>query len=362
LKTSDFDFELPPELIAQAPCPERRGARLLVHDPSRTGPVHATVAELGSFLRAGDLLVVNDTRVRRARIRGTRPGGGRVELLLVRRAPGPAACWAALARPASRLRPGMRIELPGGAHASALERERSPDGGVGPEWWFELDLPAGLGEEEWIESVGELPLPPYVRRPEGEHPEDAERYQTVYARNPGAVAAPTAGLHLDHELLAALEQLGVRRASVTLHVGPGTFRPVESEDPRDHPMHSEVFELPLETAQAVEDTRRAGGRVVAVGTTSARVLESRATAEGGVSPGQGETDLFLYPGRPVRVVDALLTNFHLPRSTLLMLVAALIGRERVLELYREAIERRYRFFSYGDAMLLISPRVGRARA
>ncbi|MHC4264023.1 MAG: tRNA preQ1(34) S-adenosylmethionine ribosyltransferase-isomerase QueA [Planctomycetota bacterium] len=356
MKLSDFDYDLPPELIAQSPPSERRAARMLVYDAERDEIEHRTVADIPEYLVADDLLVVNDTRVRRARLRARRPGGGKAEVLLVERAAVASSRWLALVRPASRLRPGLRLEFFGGAYATAVERERTAEGGVGPGWWIDLVLPRGVDEEEWIEAHGELPLPPYIARPDGSTAQDDDRYQTIYSRVPGAVAAPTAGLHLDAELLSTLETQGVRRAAVTLHVGPGTFRPVEVEDPKQHRMHAEQFVLPEATADAIEATRTRSARVVAVGTTSARTLEASSIGRGRVRAGAGSTDLFLYPGVDIDVVDVLLTNFHLPRSTLLMLVSALAGRDKMLELYRLAIEERYRFFSYGDAMLIIRPR------
>ncbi|QDU69225.1 tRNA preQ1(34) S-adenosylmethionine ribosyltransferase-isomerase QueA [Engelhardtia mirabilis] len=350
MKASDFDYDLPAELIAQRPTAEREAARLLVHDVGRDATSHRTVADLPQLLESGDLLVVNDTRVRRARLAARRPGGGRAEVLLIEREAGARAIWRALVRPAARLRPGMELTVEGhGLRLVAVERARDHGGELAPEWLLEL-VADGEDEEAAIERAGSMPLPPYVERAADE--QDERRYQTVYARSLGAVAAPTAGLHLTEALLASMEASGVRRATVTLHVGPGTFRPVEVEDVERHPMHAERFELPVATARAIDEARARGGRVVAVGTTTVRVLESRATSAGGVEPGSGSTDLFLRPGRELRAVDAILTNFHLPRSTLLMLVAAFAGTERVLRLYREAVDERYRFYSYGDAMFL----------
>ncbi|HVS19649.1 MAG TPA: tRNA preQ1(34) S-adenosylmethionine ribosyltransferase-isomerase QueA, partial [Planctomycetota bacterium] len=309
--------------------------------------------ELAEVLEPGDLLGVNDTRVRSARLLGRRASGGAVELLLLEREPG--GRWRSLVKPAGRLGPGERLELEGGALAARLvERARGADGALAPEWWLTLE---GDGDPEaLIERHGRMPLPPYILRARGETPDepgDRDAYQTVFARAPGAVAAPTAGLHFTPELLAALAARGVERAHVTLHVGLGTFQPVAVEDTDAHRMHSERYELSEATARAVEAARARGGRVVAVGTTSVRVLESCADDEGRLRPGSGDTALFLVPGARFRVVDALLTNFHLPRSTLLMLVSAFAGRERVLRLYAEAIERGYRFYSYGDAQLYL---------
>ena len=353
MKVSDFDYELPPERIAAHPAEPRDAARLLVHRRGADTSEHRRVRELTEVLEPGDLLVVNDTRVRSARLLGRRASGGAVELLLVDR--DAAGRWRSLVKPAGRLRPGERLELEGGALvARLLERARTADGGLAPEWWLELE---GDGDpEQLVERHGHMPLPPYILRARGsqpDSPEDRERYQTVYAREPGAVAAPTAGLHFTPELLAALEARGVARASVTLHVGLGTFQALAVEDTDAHRMHSERYELSPETARAVAQTRARGGRVVAVGTTSVRVLESCADDEGRLRPGRGDTALFLVPGARFRVVDALLTNFHLPKSTLLMLVSAFAGRERVLRLYAEAILRGYRFYSYGDAQLYL---------
>jgi S-adenosylmethionine:tRNA ribosyltransferase-isomerase len=353
VKLSDFDYDLPAEAIAQEPAAEREGARLLVHRLDRGATTHTTVGDLPRWLEPGDLLVVNDTRVRRARFAARRPGGGRTEVLLVEPLAAPPGAWSALVRPAARLRPGMELELPGGGHALALQRGAEPDGSVGATWQLQLRLPAGADPEDWIEAHGSLPLPPYVHREQGATATDAERYQTVYARRVGAVAAPTAGLHLGPAVLAALGERRVDLATVTLHVGPGTFRPVEVEDPRQHRMHGERYWLPAATAEAVARTRARAGRVIAVGTTSARVLETCADGAGGVTPGEGSTELFLLPGTPLRAIDGLFTNFHLPRSTLLLLVAAFAGRERILQLYAEALAHSYRFFSYGDAMLLL---------
>jgi S-adenosylmethionine:tRNA ribosyltransferase-isomerase len=353
VKVADFDYELPPERIATEPLEPRHAARLFVHRRAADHSEHRSVRELPQLLQPGDLLVVNDTRVRSARLLGRRASGGAVELLLLER--DAAGRWRSLVKPAGRLRPGERIELEGGAlHARLLERARGADGGLAPEWWLELEGPGD--PEQLVERHGRMPLPPYILRARGAAPErdaDREAYQTVFARASGAVAAPTAGLHFTPELLAALAARGVERASVTLHVGLGTFQPVAVADTSEHRMHSERFELPQATVQAVAAARARGGRVVAVGTTSVRVLESCVDEAGRLRAGAGETALFLTPGARFRAVDALLTNFHLPRSTLLMLVSAFAGRERVLRLYAEAIERGYRFYSYGDAQLYL---------
>jgi S-adenosylmethionine:tRNA ribosyltransferase-isomerase len=354
VRLSDFDYELPPELIAQAPAASRDEARLLVHHKAEGTSEHRRVRDLPVLLRRGDLLVLNDTRVLPARLFARRASGGRVELLLTEPDPGQAGTWRALAHPARRLHAGERLALEGGPQrVHMLARARAPDGSLAPEWQlaFEDEHGEALPAEAVLEELGQVPLPPYVTRAAAEL--DRERYQTVYARQLGAVAAPTAGLHFTPELLEHLEQGGIARATLTLHVGPGTFRPVKCAEIEQHRMHAERFELPAGTARAVNATRAAGGRVVAVGTTVVRALESSVGADGQVLASAGRTDLFLYPGCRFRAVDALLTNFHLPRSTLLMLVCAFAGRERVLELYRLAVEQRYRFYSYGDALLVL---------
>ena len=369
MKLSDFAYDLPRDLIADEPAPERDGARLLVHDVPADRTEHVLFRDLTRFLVAGDLLVLNDTRVVPTRLLGRRDSGGRVEFLLLESsAPG---LWSAFVNPARKPKVGERIPLEGGALvAEMIERPAGSDGRPGMEWTLRLLGPDGRGGDDLalLEAHGRVPLPPYVDRddeqsaPGSAHArQDRERYQTVFATRAGAVAAPTAGLHFTPELLTSLSAAGVEQATVTLHVGPGTFRPVKVDDPREHRMHAEAFHLPPATAQAVEQTKARGGRVVAVGTTSVRVLESCARGSGPLGPGdlvptEGRTDLFLYPGRELRVVDALVTNFHLPASTLLMLVSAFAGRERILGLYREAVRRRYRFYSFGDAMFLNYPR------
>lgn len=359
VRLEDFDYTLPPEAIAQRPVEPRDAARMLVHAVSGGSDAqHRTVRDLDEFLRDGDLLVVNDTRVRPARVLARRPSGGRVELLFLE-ALGDGV-WRTLVRPGKKQRPGARLEVATGVGVELLERELAPDGTPAATWrvrWrseADGDSEPVARDEALLEAHGEVPLPPYIQR--AADAADRERYQTVYARESGSVAAPTAGLHLTPELLDRLAARGVERASVTLHVGLGTFAPVQEEDPRDHPMHAEVYHLPEATAEAVARTRARGGRVVCVGTTSARVLESCAVEGGLVEAGAGETRLFLHPGRGPRVLDGLLTNFHLPRTTLLMLVASFIGTETTLRLYSEALREGYRFFSYGDAMLLLRER------
>jgi S-adenosylmethionine:tRNA ribosyltransferase-isomerase len=348
--TRSFDFHLPDERIAQEPAPRGESRLLVLAAPPGSAGRHRRIADLPELLSPGDLLVVNDTRVIPARLFGRRlladgGEGGRVELLLIervdRRGASGGTDWEALARPGRKAAPGARF--------------RFEDG-------LEVEVVARLGDgrrlvrfsepvEPHLERLGHVPLPPYVKRPD--RPEDRQRYQTVFAREPGAIAAPTAGLHFTLELLERLAARGVETARVTLHVGIGTFKPVTAELVHEHVMDEERYEVPEATAAAIAEARRRGGRVVAVGTTVVRTLESAARDDrpGEVAAGAGRTGLFIYPGFRFRVADALLTNLHLPRSTLLMLVSAFAGRERVLAAYREAVEQGYRFYSYGDAML-----------
>jgi len=339
---ADYDYALPADRIAQQPPKDRDGARLMVVDRSTSRSVHESVRRLPSLLREGDLLVRNVTSVLRARLRGFKQSGGAAEALLLGPCPALPDHFRALLRVSGRPRVGMQIDFrQGGCRRPARVTALRPEGVV------ELAFASGASPYD----VGEMPLPPYIRR---EAPEagDEDRYQTTYARYPGSIAAPTAGLHLSEELQADLARRGIACADLVLHIGEGTFRPLRGADLARGSLQHERYELPETTAQAVEAVRERRGRVVAVGTTSARVLESRATGEGRVRPGSGETDLFLRPGSRFRVVDALLTNLHLPRSSLLLLVAAFAGRERVLSAYREAVASGYRFYSYGDAMLL----------
>lgn len=338
---SDFQFVLPPELIAQVPTAERDAARCLVLDRSHGSLTHSEVSALPEHLRPGDLLVVNDTRVIPARIFGRTESGGAVELLLVR--PETDGSWSCLGKPAKRLRRGTTLRFPEGV--SAHVDRPSGTGRYRVTFAPAAQLPALL------ERHGEIPLPPYIRRPDGPLPVDACRYQTIFASHPGAIAAPTAGLHFTDNLFAALSDRGVEIARLTLHVGPGTFLPVRSDNVSQHVMEPEWSEIPPETAAAIARVKAAGGRVVAVGTTTTRALESAAAA-GGLQCGGRWADCFIVPGHRFRVVDALFTNFHLPGSTLLLLVSAFAGRERILAAYTEAICRRYRFYSYGDAMLI----------
>lgn len=341
MRTADFDYPLPAQRVAQAARP-RGTSRLLVLDRRGGGVRAARVSELPALLAPGDLVVLNEVRVIPARLPARRRGGGEAELLLVR--PRDGGEWEVMARPSRRLRPGVPLALRRGV-AVPLQR-------LGPGRWrvrFEPALDAAA-----LETVGEVPLPPYISRPDGPSEADRGRYQTVYARQGRAVAAPTAGLHFTPELLAACAARGVEVCRLTLHVGPGTFRPVAVEDPRDHVLDSEDYEIPPAAAAAINGALAAGRRLVCVGTTSCRTVEHAVAASGGrVRPGAGRADLFIVPGYRFRATGALLTNFHLPRSTLLMLVAALAGRERVLEAYRTALARGFRFYSYGDAMLVL---------
>ena len=334
--TSDFDFALPPELIAQHPAPERSGSRLL--DGSGAAPVDRTFRDLPTLLREGDLLVFNDTQVVKARLFGEKPSGGKLELLIERVLPD--GTVAAHMKVSKKPRAGTVLRMAGGFEAELLGRWPEPQGPL-----FHLRLSSDA--YALMAAHGHVPLPPYVTH--ADTAEDESRYQTVFAKNPGAVAAPTAALHFDDALLAAIKARGVRRAFVTLHVGAGTFQPVKTESLADHVMHRERYHVPPETVQAIADCRARGGRVVAVGTTSVRTLESWA-ASGEPS---GDTGIFITPGFGFKVVDALITNFHLPRSTLMMLVSAFAGYERVMALYAHAVQQRYRFFSYGDAMWLL---------
>lgn len=342
---ADFDYELPEELIAQYPASERDAARLMVLDRKTGRTDHTVFRSFPELLRPGDCLVVNETRVFPARLNGYRPGtGGSVELLLVRCE---GDCWEVLARPGRRLREGAEVAFPD-VDLVAQVTEVLPSGRR------MVRFKGGSSLAEVLESRGRIPLPPYIRREE--EPADRERYQSVYARTRGAVAAPTAGLHFTPDLLERIRVSGVEIAPVLLHVGPGTFKPVEVTDPCRHEMDAEYFEIGPAAAEKVNESRRNGGRVVAVGTTTVRALESSASQSGDswtLNPGSGWTRLFVYPPYRFRLIDALVTNFHLPRSTLLMLVSAFADRVFILKAYEEAVRKRYRFYSYGDAMLIL---------
>ena len=343
---SAYHYELPPGLIAQQPLPERSASRLLALDGASGALRDLGFTDLESLLRPGDLIVRNDTRVLPARVHGRKASGGAVEILIERITA--ERRFAAQVRASKGTRPGQRIELPGGATATVLG---AADGLV------ELELDRAVGP--YFEAHGAVPLPPYIAREPLAC--DRERYQTVYAREPGAVAAPTAGLHFDAALLAALAARGVAVADCTLHVGAGTFQPLRTANLEEHCMHAEHVRVPAATVAAIEAARARGGRVVAVGTTVVRSLET-AAADGRLAPFEGDTRLFIRPGFAFRVVDALITNFHLPESTLLVLVCAFAGREAVLAAYRHAVAARYRFFSYGDAMFVTPSAGARHRA
>lgn len=339
MKKSDFDFELPPELIAQAPLAERSASRLLLLDVEKQTREDRLFRELPDFLRPGDLLVFNDTRVLPARLYGRKSTGGAVEIL-IERVTGAHEATVQLGV-SKKPKEGGRIELADGSIAVVLGRNDT---------FFRLRFESPEPLEKLLLKLGEMPLPPYIER----HADasDMERYQTVYAREPGAVAAPTAGLHFDEAMLAQLRGKGVDFGYVTLHVGAGTFQPMRADDVRDHVMHREWLNVGATLVEQIRRTRKAGGRVVAVGTTVVRALES-ATRDGELHPFAGETQIFIFPGYRITSVDALVTNFHLPQSTLLMLVSALAGRDFMLDSYRYAVAQRYRFFSYGDAMLIL---------
>ena len=340
MRKSDFYYNLPPELIAQTPIERRDTSRLLCLDRQTGGIAHRHFYDLPDLLRAGDCLVLNDSRVLPARLFGVRETGGAVEVVLLRDKGG--GIWECLTRPGRKTRPGTRLFF--GDGELTAEVQNVTDGG---------NRLIKFNDDgiflETLERLGKMPLPPYIR----EELDDAERYQTVYARQNGSAAAPTAGLHFTNAMLDILKRRGVDITYVTLHVGLGTFRPVKTEHIEAHQMHAEYYEIPLETADTVNSARRDGRRIIAVGTTSCRSLESASSDDGFIAPQVAFTDAFFYPGYRFKCVDGLITNFHLPESTLIMLVSAFAGRENVLRAYEEAIRQRYRFFSFGDAMLII---------
>ena len=340
MKTSDFDFQLPEELIAQTPLERRDSSRLLALDKHTGATRHMHFYDLPSLLRPGDCLVLNDSRVLPARLLGHRePTGGAVEvLLLIDRGD---KVWECLVRPGRKVKPGTRLSFGDGLLRAQVEDVVE---GGNRRIRFEYE---GIFLE-LLEQLGKMPLPPYIKA----ELSDPERYQTVYSREVGSAAAPTAGLHFTKELLEQVQAMGVRLAYVTLHVGLGTFRPVKEEDIDQHEMHSEYCMVPAESARIINETKAAGGRVICVGTTSCRTIESWAKEDGTMEEAAGWTNIFIYPGYRFKVLDALITNFHLPQSTLVMLVSALAGREHILNAYREAVEQRYRFFSFGDAMFI----------
>lgn len=340
LKKSDFYFDLPSELIAQDPLEDRSSSRLLVLDKGTGGVSHHVFKEIADYLRPGDCLVLNNTKVIPARLLGVREGtGAHVEVLLLKRRENDV--WETLVKPGKKCRPGARFVFGDGLlRAQVLETVEEGNRLI----HFEYE---GIWEEV-LDRLGEMPLPPYITH----KLQDKNRYQTVYAKYEGSAAAPTAGLHFTKELLDRIEEKGVQTAYVTLHVGLGTFRPVKEDNILDHHMHSEYYQVSKEAADKINSAKRGGGRVICVGTTSCRTVESAADEDGCVQPGSGSTEIFIYPGYRFKVLDALITNFHLPESTLVMLVCALAGREHVLGAYEEAIRERYRFFSFGDAMFI----------
>jgi S-adenosylmethionine:tRNA ribosyltransferase-isomerase len=342
MRVDDFDYELPEELIAQVPLTARDASRLMVLTRSEHLVEHRHFRDLPEYLRPGDVLVLNDTRVIPARLAATRPTGGKVEILLL--TPRGGDVWECLARPGRRAQVGQTLTFAGGRMTGLVLGKTEYGGRV-----VQLSAAAGLDVDSLVDAVGEMPVPHYIKS----RLDQPERYQTVYARERGSAAAPTAGLHFTPDLLGQIEGAGVVIARVTLHVGLGTFRPVKTEQVEEHVMHSEHYEVSAETAEAINSARAAGGRVVAVGTTTVRTLESSADADGRVAPGAGWTSIFIYPGYVFRAVDAMVTNFHLPKSTLIMMVSAFAGREFVLDAYRHAVEEKYRFFSFGDAMLIL---------
>lgn len=349
LKTSDFEFELPPERIAQEPLEDRGAARMMVVCRTSGELSHTTVRELPRYLKAGDIMVLNDTRVIPARVFGHKEGsGGKVEILLLEQTGG--SEWEALCGSSRRPRPGTRLILAGGRMIATVL-------GWGSAGKMTITLQSDAPVLDVLESAGIPPLPPYIKRKGPRAPDaiqhDRDFYQTVYARVPGAVAAPTAGLHFDDALLENLKDKGVDRVSVTLHVGMGTFKPVSTESIADHIMEPERYEVPEATANRINDARQRGGRILAVGSTVVRTLEAVADDKGLVSPGTGRTRIFIHPPMRVRSIDMMLTNFHLPRSTLLMMISALAGNVLVKRAYEEAIREQYRFYSYGDCMLIL---------
>lgn len=339
MKKSDFYFDLPEELIAQTPIQQRDHSKLL-HLDKTTGEIeHRHFYELPQYLREGDCLVLNDSRVLPARLIGARSTGGSVELVLLRDLG--EGRWECLSRPGRKTKPGTELHFGGGELTATVEQVAEGGNRIVQFHYDGIFL-------EVLERLGKMPLPPYIK----EELKDSERYQTVYSRELGSAAAPTAGLHFTKELLAEIEKKGVNICYVTLHVGLGTFRPVKEDEIENHEMHSEFCMIPERTASIVTDTKKRGGRVIAVGTTSCRTLESFADADGSLRAQSGWTDIFIYPGYRFRCIDALVTNFHLPESTLIMLVSALAGRDNVLNAYRIAVSEKYRFFSFGDAMFI----------
>lgn len=341
MKTSDFFYDLPEELIAQDPLEDRTASRLLVLNRETGAIEHKIFSDVIDYLNEGDCLVINNTRVIPARLIGEKEGtGGKVEVLLLKRRANDV--WETLVKPGKKLRPGARVTF-GDGRLKAEILEIAEEGNRLVRFYYE-----GIFEEI-LDSLGEMPLPPYITH----KLEDKEMYQTVYAKYDGSAAAPTAGLHFTKELLSKIEEKGIKIASITLHVGLGTFRPVKVDDVNNHHMHTEWYEVNAEAADIINETKRNGGRVICVGTTSCRTIESVADENGYMKAKTGETDIFIYPGYKFKVMDGLITNFHLPESTLVMLVSAFAGKENVLSAYETAVKEKYRFFSFGDAMILI---------
>lgn len=340
MKKSDFYFDLPEELIAQTPLEKRDNSRLL-HLGKNDGSIeHRHFYDIKDYIRPGDCLVLNDSRVLPARLIGCRPTGGSVELVLLKDLGG--GCWECLSRPGRKTKPGQEILFGDGELTATVEKVTEGGNRVVKFHYEGVFL-------EVLERLGKMPLPPYIK----EELQDSERYQTVYSRELGSAAAPTAGLHFTNELLQEIKDMGVNVCFVTLHVGLGTFRPVKEDDIENHDMHSEFCIVPDETAKIINNTKKNGGRVICVGTTSCRTVESFANEDGTINPTSGWTNIFIYPGYQFKCIDGLITNFHLPESTLIMLVSALAGRENVLNAYEQAVNERYRFFSFGDAMIII---------
>lgn len=340
MKTADFDYELPQELIAQDPLEQRDSSRLLILDKKTGERTHRIFHDIIDYLHEGDCLVINNTKVIPARLIGEREGtGGKVEVLLLKRKTD--NVWETLVKPGKKARPGMRLSFGGGLlHAEVQEVVDEGNRLIR----FEYE---GIFEEI-LDQLGQMPLPPYITH----QLKDKNRYQTVYAKYEGSAAAPTAGLHFTEELLQQIQEKGVKIARVTLHVGLGTFRPVKVDDVTQHHMHTEFYHVSQEAADIINETKKQGGRVICVGTTSCRTIESAADGQGVVQATEGDTDIFIYPGYQFKVLDCLITNFHLPESTLLMLVSALTGKENIMAAYKEAVEMKYRFFSFGDAMFI----------
>ncbi|HWQ79627.1 MAG TPA: tRNA preQ1(34) S-adenosylmethionine ribosyltransferase-isomerase QueA [Anaerovoracaceae bacterium] len=341
---NDFDYNLPEELIAQHPADKRDESRLLVVDRKTGRLEHRHFYDILDYLDPGDCLVMNNSKVIPARLFGVKEmTGAKAEFLLIKRIEGD--IWEAMVKPGKKLHVGDRVSFSEEGSLTAKIMEHSQGGTRIVRFEYEGDF------HELLDRIGKIPLPPYIERESSE--EDRERYQTVYCKEEGSVAAPTAGLHFTEELIEKALRKGVKTAYVTLHVGIGTFRPVKCENIEEHHMHYEEYEIGEEAARMIDETKKAGGRIISVGTTSTRTLESAAAGDGTVAAGQGSTGIFIYPGYRFKVIDSLITNFHLPKSTLLMLVSALYNREAILEAYKEAVEQRYRFFSYGDAMLIL---------